>query len=288
MSSSLLILLVACAYDEQLAERDIKGGLIVPKEAATRDVKATDDESDFSTVSLTDPRLLGPIYIGAYAAVDTLSRPYPIPAQGPIISQQVGNAFPYGGTTVGRFDFACYKFLSCKVTTGRFEDYADMLDYFGNVLKNPIKDDAGVEITSEDEFRYYCNDYFYTTSDEEMGFIGADRLSFTDKGDHYEAELTLFHTVFVEGMSVWGFMDAPVIQASSTAQNGTFATCDEGSGREVSRYDQSFNEGASYTNILNLPTNYLDADDWVTTGVVINDPDAEFEITLDIQITSEQ
>ena len=93
MPSSLLIFL-ACAYDEELAERDIKGRLIVPKEVATRDVKANTDPGDFSTIALTDPRLIGPIFIGAYSAIDTLSRPYPIPEQGPIISQQLGNSLP--------------------------------------------------------------------------------------------------------------------------------------------------------------------------------------------------
>lgn len=288
MSSSLLILLAACAYDEQLAERDIKGKLIVPKAAATRDIKANDDPADFSTTPLTDPRLIGPIFIGAYAAIDEISRPYPIPSQGPIIAQQLGNSFPYGGTTVGRYDFACYKYLACKVPTGRFTDYADMLDYFGNVLQNPIRDDAGEEITSDDEFRHYCYDYYYATSDEEMGFIGADGLDFKEEGDAYVAEFTLFHTVFIEGMSVWGFMDAPVIRPDQLDLNGTYSTCDATAGREVTRYDQSFNEGTSYTDILNLPSNYLDADDWVTTGVVVNDAGTEIELTLDIQITSEQ
>lgn len=287
MPSSLLIFL-ACAYDEELAERDIKGRLIVPKEVATRDIKANTDPADFSTTPLTDPRLIGPIFIGAYSAIDSISRPYPIPEQGPIISQQVGNSFPYGGTTVGRYDFACYKFLACKVQTGRFEDYADMLDYFANVLQNPIKDDEGVEITSDDEFRYYCYDYYYANSDTEMSFIGKDHLSFEDKGDHYEAEFTLFHTVYVEGMSVWGFMDAPIIRADQTSQNGTYSTCDLGAGREISRYNQEFQEGASYTDVLNLPSNYLDAYDWVTSGTTVNDPSAEIEITLDIQIISEQ
>ena len=42
-----------------------------------------------------------------------------------------GNAYPYGGGSVGRYDFACFSSVACKVVTGRFTDYDDILDRIG-------------------------------------------------------------------------------------------------------------------------------------------------------------
>lgn len=286
----LVSLLGGCKYDEMIAEREIAGQLRIPKAAATRQVKANDDPSDYSTVELTDIRLLGPIYIGAYPGLDTSSRPYPFPKQGPIIASHEGNSFPYGGTTVGRMDFACYKALACKVTTGRFEDYADVLDYFANVLKHPVVDDRGNALTPEEAeaFQQYCYDYYYATSDDEMEFIGVDNLSFTEDGDDYVADFSLFHTFYKEGMQVWGFMDAPLIKPDALEQAGTFSTCDTGGGNHVYRYDQDFYEGAPYADLLNYPTQYLDVDDWVSSGVEVTSADETVNLNIDIPIVSEQ
>lgn len=281
----LMLVLGGCTYDEQIPETELKGHLVLSKDAVTRQVKATDDPNDATTVAVTDIRLAGPIYIGAYAGIDSSSLPYPIPAQGPIISQEEGDAFPYGGTTVGRFDFACYKFLSCKVTTGRFVDYADMLDYFTNVLHNPIKDDQGTILLSESEFQQQCFDYYYATTDNEMSFIGPEAFTETDAG--FEADFTLFHTIFVPGMSVWGFMDAPFVSPTAAEQSGTFGTCDTTAGRQASRYDQTFYEGASYTNILNRPNSYLDIDDYVSAGVTVENADDTIQLTIDLPVLSE-
>lgn len=288
----MLIILTAsilggCAYDENIRETEIKGKLVVPKAAATRNVKANTDPTDYSTVPLTDPRLLGPVYIGAYSAIDRDSRPYPIPYQGPIIGGQEGDTFPYGGTGVGRFDFACYKFLACKVTSGRFADYEDMMDYFGNVLQNPIKDDQGEVLLSDVEFEQHCLDYYFATSSEELVFVGPS--DFTEEGDNYVAEFELFHTTFVPGMAIWGFMDAPQISADKLDLNGTFSTCNTAGGRTIYKYDQTYDEGAAYTDILNRPAQYIDVDDWVTDGVLIGDSaDTEIVLNLDVPIVSEQ
>ena len=280
-------LLGGCAYNEQIRETEIKGKLVVPRAAATRNVKASTDPLDLSTVPLEDPRLLGPIYIGAYSAIDENSRPYPIPYQGPVIDGEEGDTFPYGGTGVGRFDFACYKFLACKVTTGRFADYEDMMDYFANVLQNPIKDNQGVVLTSDVAFEQQCLDYYYEVASDNMAFIGPS--DFTLEGDNYVAEFELFHTTFVPGMAVWGFMDAPQISADKLDLNGTFSTCSASGGRTVYKYDQTYDEGGAYTDILNRPTQYIDVDDWVTTGVTVgDDPSAEITLNLDIPIISEQ
>lgn len=280
----LALSLGGCTIDEGIPEVELKGKIVVPKAAATREVKANDDPADFTTTEITDVRLLGPIYIGAYSAVDTLSRPYPIPAQGPIIANEEGDAFPYGGSTVGRFDFACYQYLSCRVTTGRFSGYDDILDYFKNVLHDPVVDQDGREITSDVEFQQYCYDYYNITSDEEVAFI--NDLDFQEDGDNFVAEFSLFHTVYVEGMSLWGFMDAPAISIEDPKHSGVFSTCDVGGGRQQFDYDQSFYEGASYTNILNRPGQYLDVSDWVTSGVAVNSADEEITLNLDILLES--
>ena len=279
-----------CKYDEMIPEREISGQLRIPKAAATRQVKATDDPSDYSTVELTDIRLLGPIYIGGFAGLDTTSRPYPFPKQGPIIASHEGDTFPYGGTTVGRLDFACYKALACKVTTGRFLDYADILDYFDNVLKHPVTQDNGEPLSpdADKEFQQYCYDYYYATSDAEMSFIGADNLSFTEDGEDYVADFTLFHTFYKEGMQVWGFMDAPLVKPDALEQAGTFSTCNGAGGNQVYRYDQNFYEGAPYSNVLDYPTQYLDVDDWVSSGVEVTSADETVKLNIDIPIVSEE
>jgi hypothetical protein len=233
---------------------------------------------------MTDIRLLGPIYIGAYSSIDTLSRPYPIPAQGPILAGNEGDSFPYGGTTVGRFDFACYQFLSCRVTTGRFASYEEILDYFANVLFDPILDANGVEVTSATAFQQYCYDYYNATSEAEIAFVGES--DFTEEGDNYVASFELFHTVFVPGMAVWGFMDAPAISPADPSHSGVFSTCDVGGGRQIFDYDKTFYEGGNYPNILNRPGQYLDVSDWISSGTTIDSPDEEITLTLDVLLES--
>lgn len=288
---SLASLLGGCKYDEGILEREIAGQLRIPKAAATRQVKANDDPNDYTTTEVTDPRLLGPIYIGAYAGLDTTSRPYPFPKQGPIISSQEGDAFPYGGTSVGRMDYACYRALACKVTTGRFLDYADILDYFQNVLHHPVLNDEGAALTPEQdaEFQQFCYDYYYATTDAEMSFIGKENLSFTEDGDFYVADFTLFHTVYQEGMQVWGFMDAPLVKPDALELAGTFSTCNTSGGNTVTRYDQvEVKEGAPYSGILNYPTQFIDVDDWVSTGVEVKSESDVVTLNIDIPIVSEQ
>jgi len=286
MTFVLLAALGGCTYDEQIPEREIKGKLVVPRAAATREVKATDDPNDFTTTPVTDPRLIGPIYLGAFSGIDETSKAYPLPVAGPVIGGEEGNSFPYGGTTVGHYDFACYKVLACKVVTGRFTDYADMLDYFANVLRNPVKDDGGDEVLSDVAFQQYCYDYYEYTADWEMSFIGGTDFVENSDGD-FEAEFSMYHTYFQSGMALWGFMDAPQINVQSPAANGTFSTCDLNGGRQQYRYDQTFYEGSSQIDVLNKPRQYLASDDWVSSPAFIQDENEEPVIHLDIPVSEE-
>ena len=257
MVSTLVILTLGCAFEENLPEADISGTVIVPAAAATRLLPSGE--------TVEDPRFIGPIYLGAFSGIDDVSFGYPHPAMGPIVTgDEPGNTFPYGGTSVGRFDYACYQELACKVVTGRFKDYADILAYFQG-LENPVVDDNGIEVTNASTFQQACYEYFYATSDEEMAFIGADQFTVNADGD-YQASFTMAHTVMVEGMSIWGWMDAPLIDLANTSGNGAFSTCDTGAGREPTTYDESYFEGRVYSDALNTPSQYIYGGDWVASA----------------------
>jgi hypothetical protein len=215
MGTTLLLLALGCAYQEVVPEKDIYGTVIVPREAATRLLPGGEE--------VTDIRLIGPVYLGAFSGIDSVSFNYPHPDMGPIVTaDEPGDTFPFGGTTVGRFDFACYEALACKVVTGRFTDYADILDYF-SMLGNPVQDANGAEVLNPSTFQQACYDYFYATSDAEFSFIGEQDFVENADGD-FEASFTMAHTVFVDGMSIWGWMDSPNIDLANTLNSGGFST----------------------------------------------------------------
>lgn len=291
MLSALLVILGGC-WQENLPQVDIQGKVVLPRSAATRDIPVLDANGDLTydvdgnviTEEWTDPRLIGPVYLGAYSAIDTVSFDFPHPKMGPIITADVpGDTFPYGGTTVGRIDFACYEALRCKVSTGRFTDYAAILEYFKKI-GTPVVDYRGNTVDSASTFQQYCYDYFYYTSDAEISFIGD--LDFTERDDgDFEAEYYMAQVTFVPGMSLWGFMDAPDILATQPEEEGTFDTCYlEYGGRSVTDYDQSYYEGGPYNDILNFPATYVQEHDFVAEGVVIDSPDETPEIVLSFEV----
>jgi len=287
---ALYLALGACANPEVVPEGDITGRVIIPKEAATRTVvSASDDDGDgvytYTTQEITDPRLLGPVYVGAFAAMDTISFPYVHPQMGPLIDDGIrGDTFPYGGDTIGRIDFACYATVSCKVTTSRFTDYDDLLDYFKNDIGIPVVDAYGVEVTDGAAMRQWCYDYFAATSDAEMAFIGDDNLRFEEDGDNYVASFKMRHTERVDGMSLWGFMDAPEIETDRVSVNGTFTTCNPNGGRQVDAYNTEFYEGSSYFDVLNYPSTYVQYGDWVADGEATVSFDSELNQKEDVDI----
>lgn len=276
MSISILILALGCAYNEVTPEKDIFGTVVVPAAAATRTLP--------DGTELTDARLIGPIFLGAYAGIDTESFGYPHPSMGPIVTADTpGDTFPYGGTTVGRYDFACYEAMACKVVTGRFTDYADILDYFGTLLGSPVQDQSGEDVLNASTFRQACYDHYFATSDAEMMFLGDLDFAKNADGD-FEAPFTMPHTVFVEGMTLWGWMDAPEISVANPSENGGFSTCDTLAGREFEEYDSKYTEGRVYYDALNVPSRYIYAGDWVATGgeeSVVNSPEDSPVVRLD-------
>ena len=267
-----LLSLFACSNTEVVLEGEISGKLVIPKEAATRTVVAAEDpdgdgEYEYVEREETDVRLLGPVYLGAYSGIDDVSFSYPHPKMGPVITSDLrGDTFPYGGATVGRLDFACYEAVACRISTGRFSNYDDILDYFRNSLGKPVVDSYGREVLTGETFQQWCYEYFDATSDNEMAFVGEDNLSFVEDGANFVAEFTLNHTSRIEGMVVWGFMDAPELGTTAVDVNGAFTTCDDEGGRLVTEYVSNFAEGKSEYYILNQPSTYIQAGDWISDG----------------------
>lgn len=261
----LLLPLLACSYQENVPEVDISGTVVVPRAAATR----TEVDDAGNETEVVDQRIIGPVILGAFSGIDRLSFGYPHPAMGPVIEADTpGDAFPYGGTTVGRIDFACYEALSCRVATGRFADYADILDYFANVVGIPVTDPYGTVIDDASTFQQYCYEYFEYTSDQEMSFIGD--LDFEENADgDFEAEFFMPHTQFVDGMTIWGWMDAPAVSIANPEVHGTFSSCNADAGRQYTDYDQTYYEGRLNYDLLNLPSMYINWGDWVADGEAV-------------------
>lgn len=285
----MLILLTALAcYQENIPEVDFTGTVVLPRAAATRLLPTFDADGNVNgSQEVTDTRLIGPIFLGAYSGIDTNSFAYPHPSMGPIVdSANPGNAFPYGGTSVGRYDFACYDMLACKVVTGRFSDYDDVLEYF-RLIGRPVTNFDGTEIENGSTYQQQCYYYYYATSDEEISFIGAEDFSENAAGD-FEAEFHMPHTTFTPGMVMWGFMDAPIISALTTDNNGTFTTCSTTDDNYTDDYNNTYSEGEQVPDALNYPSLSITTGDWVGDGnTVIESADDAPTINLSFQYTGE-
>jgi len=268
----VIALLAGCAYDENLPSEDLTGVVRLPKEA-------------LETLTLSDPvtgepnvvddlRAVGPVYIGAYASVETGDFDYPHPEMGPILDKDLpGDTYPYGGTSVGRFDWACYQTLVCKVVTGRFQSYDEIISFFADKVGTPITGPDGEEITDPDIFQERCFDAYYVTTNDELSFLNRPN-DFVDKGDYYEAEVTVPHVNWVEGLSLWGWVDMP-------SYTFNFATCDPNGGLKYTRYSEDFYEGANQAGLLNYPSTFIDSGDWVVEDApVITNPDDDFVLEL--------
>lgn len=284
MSILSFLLVLGCVWDEELPERDFVGRLVIPKAAATREKV---DGTGAAGETVFDVRFMGPIYVGAYSGMNFEAFSYPHPAMGPVIDAgEPGNAFPYGGTTIGRLDFACYEAIKCRVVTGRFETYDALIDYFANYIGSPIVDAEGELVTSASVFQQECYELFDYTSDAELAFIGAERLDFEEEGDNLVAEFVLPHTLYKEGMSVWGWMDAPALTAAVGDVDGAFSTCDIEAGRPWDVYDEEFAQGRTQLDLMNYPSNYIYGGDWVADGLtVVASEDAEIEVNINIQVS---
>ncbi len=261
MLSPLILAVVACAYDEHLPQVDVHGTLVIPRAAATRDVV---NERTGDVESVTDSRWIGPIFMGAYSGVDSQNYGYPHPEIGPVIGSTDGNTYPYGGGSLGRFDFACFEALVCKVNTGRFYDFDHMIEWFNDIIDEPITDEFGAVVDSPDYFRSYCYELLNFTDDYELSFVacpdgreGCEGMHFEENADgDFEAEFDLWQVNYQPGMQVWGWMDTP-------GSDYNFTTCNPDLGQRNTEYSNDSTYGTNYNDLLNFPQKYIGTGDYV-------------------------
>lgn len=282
-----------CRFDEGLAIHNLVGQVVVPRAAATRQML----QEDGTTVDIVDVRNIGPVYVGLFPGVEDANvlASYPHPEIGPIYLEGVqGDTYPYGGTTIGDFRFACFDALTCRVTSGRYESYDKIVEWFNDTLASPIADADGRTVNNGEYFRQTCMDLMEVTSDDEVHLLPPDRdedgkitamdLDFVENEDgdfvgefkiwqqqYYWDEEDQEKTGCTPGLDcvsfkVWAFMDGP------SAANAGFTTCESADfiGLEVEEYNYDFWGGAVQEDVLNKPGTYLGTGDWVANQYIDN------------------
>ncbi len=289
MRHALLLgtLLASGCYNEGLVIENMKGRVVLPEAAGNRVTSGGNVIED-------DIRLIGPVYIGLYPGVQSGTREYPYPEIGPSFQSGLpGNTYPYGGTTVGDIRFACMEFLTCKITSGRFLDFDEIVDWFNVQVDQPIRDAYGNTVETGEYIRQTCFELLEFTSDEEIrmtatkdrnedGKIDHLDLDFVQRSDgKWEADFTLYQQEYFEGFSMWGWMDAP------SQLEYRYSTCDPGDGQTIVEYNQQWDGGRQYRELLNFPSQWIGAGDIVpsadpgTDAYVWDDPYAVHELELD-------
>ena len=276
------IALSACSYEEtELQHFDFTGTVKIPVEALTLTIM---DEDNNETVIENDPRTIGPVYVGVFPSIRDDLFSYPHPEMGPVLDEDLpGNTYPYGGTTVGRFDWGCYEELKCKIVTGRYESYDEILEFFSEIGQ-PVLDESGTEVGSDLEFRERCYEVLFLTSDDEVSFVNPGNLDFELEGDYWVADVELNHTYFKldeegNGPKVWGWVDMP-------SRTYNYASCDKDAGDQIFWYDEEYTTGTNHMDILNYPGLYIDSGDYVAEDSDDNEltaTDSSFELVLGVR-----
>ena len=273
-SLSLLVALFGCSYDEGLVIEDMVGTVVVPREAATR----TFVYDDGSSVEVTDSRLIGPVYLGLYASVLEGLEPYPHPERGPVFQSELpGDTYPYGGTTMGDFRFACMEYFQCRMVSGRYNDFDEIVDWFNETVKDPIVDQFGVEVTNGEYIRQTCYELMDVTTDAEVRITGDVDFVENSDGD-FEAEFTIWQQDYYDGFTLWGWMDTP----SETSLS--YSTCNPASGWQEAEYNSNYFAGRQYRDLLNYPSIYVANGDYTTLGYVYSDVTDTPTLRLDIPV----
>lgn len=273
MALGFALLLSGGCYDEGLEIFDLDGTITVPRDAATREVTLPGE----SPKTITDVRLIGPVYVGMYASVDYNYYDYPYPEV-----QADGRVYPYAGTSVGDFRNACMEFFSCRVLSGRYENYDDLVGWFADDLGFTIQNAIGDQVVSGEQIRSECLDLLFYASDQEIGIIGDLDFEENEDGD-FVADYRIWQANYREGASVWAYMDPPLSQAAGT-DAFTFSTCgsDQGSYDE-NTYDRQYEVGSVDRDVLNVPTvlpgTYVPKETYIW-----NDPYALGDIVLDFKV----
>lgn len=302
-----------CSYQEGLVIEDLTGTVVIPGEFIS-----SGQVVDGVPTQVPDPKLIGPVYLGLYAgSVEAnVTTSYPYVSTGPVFDTEntVGDAYPYGGTSIGMLRSTCLEALQCKVATGRFVDYDELLEYVSQY--GEVVDFVGDPITTGDDLKNTCMAALDYVEDYQLGLVAVDEngdevvdendLDFVLREDgNYEAEFNIWQQEYFEGVpygagpdaetqgfTLWGFMDAPA------AGDGTFSTCDTSgrNGENPESYSQPvYNMFAMSRDILNRPNNYIRVGDVVSgvqdqaggngdIGYIFHDPDETPELWLNFQV----
>ena len=291
LSILLSLLALTGCYSEGLVIENLEGVVVLPEEAATRHLSYQDGTEE----DVVDPRLIGPVYLGFYPGVVDGLQPYTHPEMGPMFTTGVpGDTYPYGGTTLGDIRYACFEFLACKVVSGRYVDFDSMVDWFDDTLETPILDAYGEEVTTGDYIRQTCYDLMHYTTDEEIrltatddknddGLLDEQDLDFVQESDgKFYGEFTIYQMEYVEGMTLWGWMDTP------SEVSYQFSTCNPNDGFYENEYSSEFYGGLQYSDLLNFPSFYISTGDWVASKESVftyGSVDDYAEIHMDFEVT---
>ncbi len=249
-AGAALMLLAGC-FDEELPDQNLDGSVIIPAGL------------------VDDPRELGPVYLGVYEALDPGQLGYPYPATGPRVGDApIGDALPYGGTSIGDYTYGCYLAMRCLVVSGRYGTLDDVVEV------NPLENEDGAPVTAEELFDQ-CTYYYGWNALSEFSFVGEDDLDFTrnDDGD-WEAPFRAWHTRVPAGALLWAFAD----------NDRTSCSVDVGAvNRKRPEDGQWFREGGHSQDILNYPDKYITAGDLISeTPAVLEEGRTEgYKVTLD-------
>jgi len=274
-----------CKFDEGLDIKTMTGKVVVPRAAATR----TFTLDDGTTEEVTDVKLIGPVYLGLFAGVENGIERYPHPSVGPAYQAgQIGDTYPYGGTTIGDFQFACVEFLSCKVVSGRYQNFDELVSWFNDTVGETVTDGVGLPVETGEFLRQRCYEILEVTSDDEVrltntrdrnedGEINELDLDFVENADgDFEGSFNIVNQEFTEGLNLWGWMDSP----SGTSYK--FSSCDPSSGFQYFEYNESFQAGRAWRDLLNRPSDAITEGDWVSgTPHVYSTSEDEVVLNLD-------
>jgi hypothetical protein len=286
----------ACRYDEGLSIYNLSGTVTIPRAAATRTLI---DPSTGTEREVTDVRLLGPVYVGLYPSLDRTREQFPLPEE--VAS---GEASPYSGTTIGDIRYGCFEFFRCKMMSGRYLSYDDIIDFYTNVLGTPPKDDFENIIEVGQYIQQTCFDLLEVTSDDEIRVLAKDRnddgtvdkqdLDFVeDENGDFVGKFEILQADFYPGMVAWGFLDDAEIFRTTRESDGAivqnmdeFTTCDPTRGYSEGTYQRNYRAGLQATDTLNRPLNYLkNTEGWVSDqGFTWTDPAEPANIVLDVSV----
>jgi len=243
-------LLTGC-FTEELPQGNITGTVVIPGELAA------------------DIRDIGQVYVGLFEGFDPFQLGYPYPKTGPRVGDNpIGDALPYGGTTIGTYSYACYRPLNCQVLSGRFDSLQSIIEYL------PVELDSGDNATQEDLFDQ-CSWYYGWNGLAEFNFIGDAQLDFNKNADgDWEADFQAWNTEAPAGAIFWAFVD------------NDFTTCNIDQGVINRRREEDgnfFREGTNFVDVLNFPDKYITPGDLISeTPVTLEEGVRDgYRITLD-------